>query len=209
VFLFLFREGIGLSADQGPSAIDLMNSEFAAHGQDPRNALQLRLLENRELSASTAGLAYLRGLPGVNAHKLAIVAHSFGGSLTILQAAKEPDLRALIIFSGAGYSWDRSSELRTRLLAATEHIRAPVFFIHAANDYSLNPGKVLDARLAQRQATSVENLPTNRPHARRWPQFSAPGCEHLGSLSWMNACRMLTEAKMGSANRPVCVMQPR
>jgi hypothetical protein len=28
-------------------------------------------------------------------------------------------------------------------------IRAPVFFIHAANDYSVNPGKELDARLEQ------------------------------------------------------------
>jgi hypothetical protein len=32
-----------LSADQGPSAIDLMNSEFATHGQDARNALQRSL----------------------------------------------------------------------------------------------------------------------------------------------------------------------
>ena len=59
----------------------------------------------------------------------------------------------------AGYSWDRSPELRTRLLAAMDHIRAPVFVIHAANDYSVNPGKVLDARLAQFwQAASLENL---------------------------------------------------
>jgi pimeloyl-ACP methyl ester carboxylesterase len=28
-------------------------------------------------------------------------------------------------------------------------VQAPVFFIHAANDYSLNPGKVMDERLAQ------------------------------------------------------------
>src|ERR1700736_2718188 len=42
VFLFLFRQGVGLSADQGTSAVDLMNSEYAAHGQDARNALQLR-----------------------------------------------------------------------------------------------------------------------------------------------------------------------
>ena len=34
LFLFLFRQGVGLSADQGTSAVDLMNSEFAAHGQD-------------------------------------------------------------------------------------------------------------------------------------------------------------------------------
>ncbi len=149
VFLFLFRQGIGLSADQGTSAIDLMDRESAVHGQDARNAVQLRLLEDREMSSAQAGLAYLRTLPEVNARKLAIVAHSFGGSLTILQAAKEPDLRAVVIFSCAGYSWDRSPGLRSRLLAATGFIRAPVFFIHAANDYSVNPGKELDARLAQ------------------------------------------------------------
>jgi len=149
VFLFLFRRGVGLSTDQGANAVDLMNSEFAAHGQDARNALQLRLLENRELSDAAAALALLRGLPGVDARKVAIVAHSFGGSLAILQAEREPDLRAVVIFSGAGYSWDRSPELRARLLTAVEHVRAPVFFIHAANDYSLNPGKVLDARLEQ------------------------------------------------------------
>jgi|SRR5579884_1932478 len=149
VFLFLFRQGIGLSADQGTSAIDLMDRESAVHGQDARNAVQLRLLEDREMSSAQAGLAYLRTLPEVNARKLAIVAHSFGGSLTILQAAKEPDLRAVVIFSCAGYSWDRSPGLRSRLLAATGFILAPVFFIHAANDYSVNPGKELDARLAQ------------------------------------------------------------
>ncbi len=29
VFLFLFRQGVGLSSDQGTSAVDLMNTEFA------------------------------------------------------------------------------------------------------------------------------------------------------------------------------------
>jgi carboxymethylenebutenolidase len=149
VFLFLFRQGVGLSSDQGTSAVDLMNSEFARHGQDARNALQLRLLQTRELSAARAGLAVLRGLPDVNARKVAIVAHSFGGSLTILQAEKERGLRALVIFSGAGYSWDRSPELRGRLLDAITRVRVPVFFIHAANDYSLSPGKELGARLEQ------------------------------------------------------------
>src|SRR4051812_23642535 len=61
VCLFLFRTGVGLSADQGASAVDLMNREFALHGQDARNALQLQLLENGELRAAAAGLAFLRG----------------------------------------------------------------------------------------------------------------------------------------------------
>ena len=74
-FLYLFRRGVGLSADQGANAVDLMNSEAAAHGQEARN-----------------------------------------------------------------------SGLRARLLAAIDHVAAPVFFIHAENDYSLSSGKVLDAR---------------------------------------------------------------
>jgi hypothetical protein len=52
----------------------------------------------------------------------------------------------VVVFSTAGYSFDRSSELRARLLAAVDHIAAPVYFIHAQNDYSLSSGKMLDAR---------------------------------------------------------------
>ena len=149
LFLFLFRRGVGLSTDQGTNAIDLMNAELAAHGEAARNILQLRLLENREMSDAVAGLAFLRALPAVDPARVALVGHSLGGSLTLLMAERERNLRAVVIFSGAGYSWDRSSELRARLLTAVEHIRAPVFFIHAANDYSVAPGKALDARLQQ------------------------------------------------------------
>lgn len=149
VFFFPFRRGVGLSADQGESAIELMNREFAARGQDARNALQLQLLEHRELDDATEALNYLRRRPEVDANRIAVVAHSFGGSLTILQATKERDLRAVVIFSGAGYSWDQSPELRARLLAAAAEIHARCFFIHAANDYSVNPGTALDARLAE------------------------------------------------------------
>ena len=35
--------------------------------------------------------------------------------------------------------------MRARLLTAIDRIAAPVFFIHAENDYSLSSGKVLDA----------------------------------------------------------------
>ena len=147
VFLFPFRQGVGLSADQGSSAVDLMNAELASQGQDARNALQIRLLEGREMSDAAAALAFLRGLAEVDTRRVAIVGHSFGGSLTLLQAEREPGLRAVVVFSGAGYSWDRSPGLRDRLLGAMAHIRTPVFFIHAANDYSVDSGKALDARL--------------------------------------------------------------
>jgi carboxymethylenebutenolidase len=149
VLLFPFRRGVGPSADQGENAVNLMNRELAARGQDARNTLQLQLLEHRELDDASEALNFLRHRPDVDRNRIAVVAHSFGGSLTILQAAKERDLRAVVIFSGAGYSWDRSPELRARLLAAAAEIHAPCFFIHAANDYSVNPGTALDARLAE------------------------------------------------------------
>ena len=154
VFLYLFRRGVGLSTDQGANAVDLMNSESASHGQEARNVLQLKLLENREMDDALSALKFLRALPYVDARNVAAIGHSFGGSLTILLAEREPNLRAVVIFSGAGYSFDRSPELRTRLLAAVDHIAAPIFFIHAENDISLSSGKVLDARREQ----------TGKPH---------------------------------------------
>jgi carboxymethylenebutenolidase len=149
VFLYLFRRGVGLSTDQGANAVDLMNSETATRGQGARNALQMQLLENREMDDALSGLEFLRALPYVDSRDVAAIGHSFGGSLTVLLAEREPNLRAVVVFSGAGYSFDRSPELRTRLLAAIDHIAAPVFFIHAENDYSLSSGKVLDARRGQ------------------------------------------------------------
>jgi carboxymethylenebutenolidase len=147
VFLYLFRRGVGLSANQGINAVDVMNSEFAAHGQYARNTLQLRLLENEEMSDALSGLAFLRALPEVDAREVATIGHSFGGSLTLLLAERDPNLRAVVIFSGAGYSWDLSAPLRARLLEAVAHVTAPILFIHAANDFSLSAGKALDARL--------------------------------------------------------------
>src|SRR5262245_37561707 len=146
-FLYLFRRGVGLSADQGDSSVDLMNAEFAAHGQDARNAIQLQLLENREISDSLAGLAFLRGRPEVDARRIAVVGDSFGGSLTVLEAERDSAVRAAVVFSCAGYSWYKSPQLRARLLAAVDRAAPPIFFIHAENDYSLAPGKALDAEL--------------------------------------------------------------
>src|SRR5262245_35299022 len=149
VFLYLFRRGVGLSADQGTSSVDLMNAEQTAHGLEARNKLQLDLLEHREMDDAEAALAFLRAQPGVDRHDIALVGQSFGGSLTLLMAARDPTLRAAVVFSAAGYGWDRSPELRQRLLAAADHLAMPAFFIHAQIDFSLGPGKALDAEMTR------------------------------------------------------------
>jgi carboxymethylenebutenolidase len=148
VFLYLFRQGVGPSRDQGTSAVDLMDQEVASHGQRARDALQLQLLEGREMTAALTALRFLRGRREVS-QNVGVIGHSFGGSLTLLMAERDPNLRAVVVFSAAGYSFDRSPDLRERLLAALVHTTAPVFFIHAQNDYSLSSGKMLAARLQE------------------------------------------------------------
>jgi dienelactone hydrolase len=147
VFLFLFRRGVGLSADQGAADGDLMKRAFAVGGQEGRNRVQLELLETEELDEAIAGLAFLRALSEVDARRIAVAGHSFGGSLTLFVAARDPALRAAVIFSGSAFSWEPSPELRARLLAAVARTTAPVFFIHAANDYSTAPGEALAAEM--------------------------------------------------------------
>jgi dienelactone hydrolase len=146
VFLFLFRQGIGLSADQGTADGDLMANALAVHGQEGRNRVQLELLETDELDEAVAALAFLRALPEVDPDRVAVAGHSFGGSLSLFLAARDTALRAAVVFSGSAFSWGLSPELRTRLVTAVRHT-APVFFIHAANDHSTTPGKAMAAEM--------------------------------------------------------------
>jgi carboxymethylenebutenolidase len=149
VFLYLFRRGSVLSADQGTSAGDLMARELAAHGQDARNRLQLQQLEGDMLSDAFAGLEFLRRLSGVDSSRVAVVGHSFGGSLTLLMAERDTSIRAAVSFSGSANSWDHSIELRNRLRAAVGRATAPIFFAQAANDYSTAPTESLSAEMTR------------------------------------------------------------
>jgi len=149
VLLFVFRRGSGLSAGEGTSAADLLDRELAANGQEARNRLQLQLLETDQLNDALAGLAFLRTLPEVDTHRVAVAGHSFGGSLTLLIAGRDTALRAAVVFSGSAGSWDRSPELRALLLRAVGQTTVPVFFIQAANDYSIAPAEVLSAEMTR------------------------------------------------------------
>ena len=147
VFLVLFRQGIGLSRGRGTADGDLMARALAAEGIAGRNRVQLQLLEGEEFHEALAGLAFLRSLPAVDVHRVAIVGHSFGGSLALLVAARDTAIRAAVVFGAAAASWNESPLLRARLLTAVRRTHAPVLFIHAANDYSLAPGKALASEM--------------------------------------------------------------
>jgi carboxymethylenebutenolidase len=145
-FLYLFRRGAGLSADQGTNSGALMARALAQDGQEARNEAQLQLQEI-ELSDVVAGLAFLRGRTEVNARRVAVVGHSFGGQLTLLLTERDTSVQAAVVFGAAAASWESSPQLRARLGLAVRSTNVPVFFIHAANDFSVAPGTVLAAEM--------------------------------------------------------------
>jgi carboxymethylenebutenolidase len=147
VFLWLYRQGIGLSRGQGTADGDQFARALKAEGVEGRNRVQLQLLENEEMNEATAALERLRARDDVDAGRLGVAGHSFGGSLSLLMAARNPEIRAAVIFGGAAGSWNQSAGLRERLLAAVARMPAPALFIHAENDYSIAPGSALAAEM--------------------------------------------------------------
>lgn len=150
--LWLFRRGTALSSGQGEPAGDVMARALARGGSPARNRAQLQALDS-ELGDVEAGLAYLRSQTVVDKQRIVVVGHSFGGTLSLLLAQKEPALCAVVDFAGGAGSWTLSPPLRERMLTAVRSSRVPTFVIHAANDYSLSPA----------QAFAAEHDRTGRP----------------------------------------------
>jgi dienelactone hydrolase len=147
IFLALFRRGTGLSKGQGLNAADMMENAFKQSGQKGRNEVQLQQLETDQMLDMISGINFFRTSPDADKNRMAIMGHSFGGSLALLVAEQEPDLKAVVVFSAAGYSWNQSSQLRSRLISTVYKIKAPLLLIHAQNDYSTNSGYALDSVL--------------------------------------------------------------
>ena len=124
-FLYLFRRGHGPSADQGPFMQDLLQREEAARGKEARQHLQFVLVTTDHLDDVLAALSFLKTAPRIDAHRIALAGHSFGGQLTLLAAEHDNQARAVVTFGAAAGSWDRSPELRERLLAAVRKDRRP------------------------------------------------------------------------------------
>ena len=149
VFLFPFRRGEGLSAGQGDFIGDRLALEENTSGAAAKTHLQLMLLSTDHLSDSQASLAFLKALPQVDAKRIALIGHSFGGQLTLLEIARDHTVRAAVTFGAAAASWSGSEELRAGLLEAVDAISAPVLLIQTANDYSVAPGQALAGEFAR------------------------------------------------------------
>ena len=143
VFFYPFRRGEGPSADAAPFMRDVLAREERAHGIEARQKLQDTLLQTEQLDDVLAAVDFLKRAPGIDSDRIIVAGHSFGGSLTLLAAAREPMLRAAVTFGAAAFSWPRSAELRRVLRDAVSRARCPILLVQWSNDFSTEPSTEL------------------------------------------------------------------
>jgi carboxymethylenebutenolidase len=153
-FYYPFRRGHGPSADQAPFMQDVLRGEEAAKGKEARQHLQFTLMMTDQLDDVMAALAFLKSAPRIDSHRIAVAGHSFGGQLTLLAAERDPSIRAAVTFAAAANAWERSPELRARLLSALNKTNAAIMLTHAENDYGTTAGRAM--------ADELERL--HKPH---------------------------------------------
>jgi dienelactone hydrolase len=86
-----------------------------------------------------AALAYLQTLPQLRSDRIGVMGSSFGGINTLLAASKTDRFRCAVDFAGAAMNWDRTPRLRELMTKAAHKVTCPIFYIQAANDYSIRP----------------------------------------------------------------------
>lgn len=126
---------------------DVLRREEESRGKEARQHLQFVLLTTDQLDDVMAALAFLKTMPEIDSHRIAVAGNSFGGQLTLLAAERDNTVRAAVTFAAAAGSWERSPELRERLISAIHNTHAAIMLTHAENDFGTTAGRALAAEL--------------------------------------------------------------
>jgi dienelactone hydrolase len=153
-----------------------VTAEFGTDAYDEQLVARL----DREGDDVLAALDFVSGLLEIDRDHIGVMGSSFGGINTLLAAARSDRFRCAVEFAGAAMNWDRTPRLRAFLSDAARRVKRPIFFIQAANDYSVGPTQVLPGEAAAAGAIVESKI---------YPAFGITAMEgHLlfsnGSLIW-------------------------
>jgi carboxymethylenebutenolidase len=146
VFFAPYRRGQGSSSAAG-AYIGAQIERARAEGGVPLAAdTMVRLLSTDHLEDQLAGLHWLRQQPYIAHARIAVMGNSFGGIESLLGAARA-DYCAAVDAAGGAESWTLAPQLRDTMQHAALAARAPVLFLQAQNDYSVEPSRTLYAAM--------------------------------------------------------------
>jgi dienelactone hydrolase len=131
------RHGYGNSP--GPA----WRSEVSAKPGTPEYDAQLAARLDRESDDVLAALDCIGARHEIMPDHVGVMGSSFGGVNTLLAAAKTDRFRCAVEFAGAAMNWEIAPSLCEKMLAAARSAMPPIFFIQAANDYSVAPTTAL------------------------------------------------------------------
>ena len=139
----LHRRGYGNSP--GTPWRDDVNADFGTAEYDRQLAERL----DAESDDVVAALEFVQALPEIMADHVGVMGSSFGGTNTLLAAAKCARFNCAVEFAGAAMNWEKTPGLRALMTNAAHKLTRPIFFIQAENDYSAAPTRDLAAALAE------------------------------------------------------------
>jgi len=173
------RRGYGNSP--GPAWRQEVTAEFGS----PQYDIQLSERLDQESLDVLAALDVLADHPDIDARRIGVLGSSFGGTVSLLAAARTERFACAVDFAGAAMNWERTPTLRATMLEAAGQLRVPIYLVQAENDYSTAPTRELAAELAR----------LGKPHqATIFPAFGLTADEgHLfaanGAMVWGPAVR--------------------
>jgi len=131
------RHGYGNS--EGRPWREEVSAAFGTAEYDTQLAARL----DRESNDVLAAAEVVAGMAEVRADHIGVMGSSFGGTNTLLAAAKSQKFQCAVEFAGAAMNWDRTPALRQLMTEAALRLVVPIFFIQAENDYSIRPTQEL------------------------------------------------------------------
>ena len=127
------RRGYGNSP--GAGWLDEVTAEFATPDYDAQLAPRL----DRESDDVLAALDWLQRHEQIDTKRIGVMGSSFGGTNTLLAAAKSDGFRCAVEFAGAAINWEHTPGLRALMLDRAAAVQCPIYFIQAETDYSTRP----------------------------------------------------------------------